>query len=416
MLHKSYRKTALFFAWRYLFSKKKHNIINIISIISTIGIMVSTASLVIVLSVFNGLEDLVTNSFNQFNPDYVITPKQGKSFSIQDIDIEKIKDIPGVFAVEEIVSDLALITINNKQVLTHIKGVSNTYPQNLGLDTLIYDGTFSLVKNGEQFVVLGAINAGTLDINLNGFELLKFHYPKRDKKNLSNPIEAFNTLYLKPSGVFLSNTQYDDQIVFVPIQFAKDLTGFNDEITSLEVILTKSSSKFIEQKSIEKIVGSNFMVKNKYQQEELLFKTMKSEKLMVFLILSFVLIVAIFNIIGVIGMLIVEKKKDISILNTLGADRKLIHSIFIYEGILISFLGALLGMFIGFIVCFVQQYFGIIKLGDGSEGYIIKYYPVIMSGFDFLIVFISVILISFLASTISIVGLKSNKTKFDFVR
>ncbi|PKP19583.1 MAG: hypothetical protein CVU04_05680, partial [Bacteroidetes bacterium HGW-Bacteroidetes-20] len=371
MLHKSYRKTALFFAWRYLFSKKKHNIINIISIISTIGIMVSTASLVIVLSVFNGLEDLVTNSFNQFNPDYVITPKQGKSFSIQDIDIEKIKDIPGVFAVEEIVSDLALITINNKQVLTHIKGVSNTYPQNLGLDTLIYDGTFSLVKNGEQFVVLGAINAGTLDINLNGFELLKFHYPKRDKKNLSNPIEAFNTLYLKPSGVFLSNTQYDDQIVFVPIQFAKDLTGFNDEITSLEVILTKSSSKFIEQKSIEKIVGSNFMVKNKYQQEELLFKTMKSEKLMVFLILSFVLIVAIFNIIGVIGMLIVEKKKDISILNTLGADRKLIHSIFIYEGILISFLGALLGMFIGFIVCFVQQYFGIIKLGDGSEGYII---------------------------------------------
>jgi len=377
MLHKSYRKTALFFAWRYLFSKKKHNIINIISIISTIGIMVSTASLVIVLSVFNGLEDLVTNSFNQFNPDYVITPKQGKSFSIQDIDIEKIKDIPGVFAVEEIVSDLALITINNKQVLTHIKGVSNTYPQNLGLDTLIYDGTFSLVKNGEQFVVLGAINAGTLDINLNGFELLKFHYPKRDKKNLSNPIEAFNTLYLKPSGVFLSNTQYDDQIVFVPIQFAKDLTGFNDEITSLEVILTKSSSKFIEQKSIEKIVGSNFMVKNKYQQEELLFKTMKSEKLMVFLILSFVLIVAIFNIIGVIGMLIVEKKKDISILNTLGADRKLIHSIFIYEGILISFLGALLGMFI---------------------------------------VFISVILISFLASTISIVGLKSNKTKFDFVR
>ncbi len=416
MLHKSYRKTALFFAWRYLFSKKKHNIINIISIISTVGIMVSTASLVIVLSVFNGLEDLVTNSFNQFNPDYVITPKQGKSFSIQDINIEKIKDIPGVFSVEEIVSDLALITLNNKQVLTHIKGVSNTYPKNLGLDTLIYDGNFSLVKNGEQYVVLGAINAGTLDINLNGFELLKFHYPKRDKKNLSNPIEAFNTLYLKPSGVFLSNTQYDDQIVFVPIQFAKDLTGFNDEITSLEVILARSSSKFLEQKSIEKIVGSNFVVKNKYQQEELLFKTMKSEKLMVFLILSFVLIVAIFNIIGVIGMLIVEKKKDISILNTLGADRKLIHSIFIYEGILISFLGALLGMFIGFIVCFVQQYFGIIKLGDGSEGYIIKYYPVIMSGIDFLIVFTSVILISFLASTISIMGLKSNKTKFDFVR
>lgn len=416
MLNKNSSRTALFFAWRYLFSKKKHNIINIISIISTIGIMVSSAALIIVLSVFNGLEDLVSNSFNQFNPDYVITPKLGKSFATQDIDIAKLKSINGVLSVEEVVSDLALITLNDKQILTNIKGVSNTYPKNAGLDTLIYDGAFLLNEKEHQFAVLGAIAAGTLDINLNGFDLLKFHYPKRNKKNMSNPIEAFNTQYLQPSGVFLSHTQYDEQIVFVPIQFARELTDYNNEVTSIEIILSKKSSDFSEQKMIEKIVGNNFIVKNKYQQEELLFKTMKSEKLMVFIILTFVLLVAVFNIIGVIGMLIVEKKKDIGILNTLGAEKSLINSIFIYEGILISFVGALLGITLGFLICFVQQTFGIVKLGDGSEGYMLGYYPVVMSVVDFIIVFISVIFISLFASFISVTGLRNRKTKLEFIR
>lgn len=409
-------QTALFFAWRYLFSKKKHNIINIISIISTVGIMVSTAALIIVLSVFNGLEDLVSNSFNQFNPDYMITAKQGKSFPVDEIDITKLKSISNVAHVEEVVSDLTLITLNEKQILTHFKGVSAHYAKNSKIDQLIFDGAFKLDTNGNQFAVLGSIAAGTLDINLNGFDLLKFHYPKRDKKNFSNPTDAFNTLFLQPSGVFLSHTQYDEQVVFVPIDFARELGNFYNEVTSIEIILSRTNQQFSEQKRIKEIVGDKFIVKNKFEQEELLFKTMKSEKLMIFFILSFVVLVAIFNIIGVIGMLIVEKKKDIGILNTLGADYNLINSIFLIEGVLISTLGGILGIFFGFIICFVQQTFGIVKLGDGSANYIIEHYPVIMSTTDFIVVFAAVIVISLFASFISIAGLRNRKTNFEFYR
>jgi lipoprotein-releasing system permease protein len=409
-------KTALFIALRYLFSKKKHNIINIISIISTVGILVSTAALIIVLSVFNGLEDLVSKSFNQFNPDYKITLKEGKSFSTDLIDVNKILKINSIKSVQEVVSDLTLVSKQDKQILTHFKGVSPDYPSQSNLNKLIYDGSFALEKNGNPQVVLGAIAAGTLDINLNGFDLLKFHYPKRNRKNLADPTEAFNVLYLQPSGVFLSHTQYDEQYVFVPIQFARELGSFENEVTSLELFLKSSNNEFPEQKEIQNIVGNQFKVQNKFEQEELLFKTMKSEKLMVFIILSFVILVAIFNIIGVIGMLIVEKKKDIEILNSIGANQKLISSIFLFEGILISFFGGILGILSGALICFIQQQFGIVKLGDGSAHYIIDSYPVIMEFSDFMIVFISVVAISFITSAFSVIGIRKYKTNLDFYR
>jgi lipoprotein-releasing system permease protein len=409
-------KTALFIALRYLFSKKKHNIINIISIISTVGILVSTAALIIVLSVFNGLEDLVSNSFNQFNPDYKITLKEGKSFSTDLIDINRLLKIKSISSVQEVVSDLTLLSKQEKQILTHFKGVSIHYPAQSKLDQLIYDGSFSLEKNGNPHVVLGAIAAGTLDVNLNGFDMLKFHYPKRNRKNLADPTEAFNVLYLQPSGVFLSHTQYDEQYVFVPIQFARELGNFENEVTSLEIFLKNPNHQFSEQKEINKIIGDQFKVQNKFEQEEMLFKTMKSEKLMVFIILSFVILVAIFNILGVIGMLIVEKKKDIEILNSIGANQKLISSIFLFEGILISFFGGILGIISGALICFIQQQFGIVKLGDGSAHYIIDSYPVIMQFSDFMIVLVSVIAISFLTSTFSVIGIRKYKTNLDFYR
>lgn len=409
-------KTALFIAWRYLFSKKKHNIINIISIISTVGILVSSAALIIVLSVFNGLEDLVSKSFNQFNPDYKITIIEGKSFPKNMISVDKLMKINNVESVQEVVSDLTLVYFKNKQMLTHFKGVSNDYPKKSKINQLIYDGSFELKKNEKSFAVLGATVAGTLNINLNGLDLLQFYYPKRNKKNLSDPINAFQILYIQPSGVFLSHTQYDEKFVFVPIDFARELGEFGNQVTSYEIFLKHPSTNFSEQSQIEKVVGDQFLVQNKFQQEELLFKTMKSEKLMVYLILSFVVLVAIFNIIGVIGMLIVEKKKDIEILNTLGANKNLIKSVFLYEGMLISLIGATLGSFFGFILCVLQQQFGLIKLGDGSASYIIDYYPVIMKSSDFIIVFLSVILISLAASSISISGLRKYKTNFDFYR
>lgn len=409
-------KTALFIAWRYLFSKKKHNIINIISIISTVGILVSSAALIIVLSVFNGLEDLVSKSFNQFNPDYKITIQEGKSFQKDIIQIDQLMKIDNIESVQEVVSDLTLVYFKDKQMLTHFKGVNSDYPKRSKIDQLIYDGTFELKKNEKPYAVLGATVAGTLNINLNGLDLLQFYYPKRDKKNLADPLDAFQILYIQPSGVFLSHTQYDEKFVFVPIDFARELGSFENQVTSYEIFLKHPSPHFTEQSQIENIVGEKFKVQNKFQQEELLFKTMKSEKLMVYLILSFVVLVAIFNIIGVIGMLIVEKKKDIEILNTLGANKNLIKSVFLYEGMLISLIGATLGSIFGFILCVLQQQFGLIKLGDGSASYIIDYYPVIMKPSDFIMVFFSVILISLAASSISISGLSKYKTNFDFYR
>ncbi|HPE39754.1 MAG TPA: FtsX-like permease family protein [Bacteroidales bacterium] len=409
-------RIALFISWRYLFSKKKHNIINIISLISVIGIMVSSAALIIVLSVFNGLEDLVSRSFNQFNPDYEITIKEGKSFNKDLIHVDKILKINNISSVQEVVSDLTLLVFNDKQLLTNFKGVSKEYPQKSKIDQLIYDGSFDLSRNNQPTAVLGATVAGTLNIQLNGFDFLKFYYPKRNKKNLSNPLEAFQILYIQPSGVFLTHTQYDEQYVFVPIEFARELGDYENQVTSYEVFLKKESSAFSEQKEIEKIVGDQFLVKNKFQQEELLFKTMKSEKLMVFVILSFVILVAVFNIIGVIGMLIVEKKKDIEILNTLGSGQPLIRSVFLMEGILISLIGGVFGSILGFILCFLQQQFGLVSLGDGSANYIIDHYPVIMNLNDFILVFLSVICISTIVSFISISGLRKYKTNFDFYR
>lgn len=380
------------------------------------GIMVSSAALIIVLSVFNGLEDLVSDSFNKFNPDYKITIKEGKSFSKDLIDVDKLLKINNISSVQEVVSDMTLLVFNEKQMLTYFKGVSNEYPQESKMNQLIYDGSFDLEKNKQPFTVLGATVAGTLNINLNGFDLLKFYYPKRNKKNLSDPLDAFQIQYLQPSGVYLSHTQYDEKFVFVPIAFARELGDFDQDVTSYEIFLKKSSSQFSEQEKIERIVGPKFLVQNKFQQEELLFKTMKSEKLMVFLILSFVVLVAIFNIIGVIGMLIVEKKKDIEILNTLGASQNLIHSIFLYEGMLISLIGGVLGSILGFILCFIQQQFGIISLGDGTANYIIDHYPVIMNWIDFIIVFVSVFFISIIVSSISIRGLRKYKTNIEFYR
>ncbi|HNY62093.1 MAG TPA: FtsX-like permease family protein [Bacteroidales bacterium] len=405
-----------FIAKRYLFSKKKHNFINVISLISMIGIMVSSAALIIVLSVFNGLQDLVEKSFNQFNPDYVILPKQGKVFDPNLINISQLEQIKSVKSVEVVFSDMVLLSLGEKQALTHLKGVDSAYPQRTGIDTILYDGFFNLNKGGRESVVLGAYVAGTLDLNLNQIELIKFYYPNRTRKNLSNPLESFNTLYLPAAGVFLSHTQYDEQYVFVPIEFARELTLHENEITSLEIFLKEESTSFSEQKQIQKIVGDQFVVKNKYEQEELLFKTMKSEKLIIFIILSFVILMALFNIIGVIGMLIVEKREDIEIMTTMGMKPSQIHTLFLTEGVLISLIGGLAGLFIGSLLCWIQQTFKLIQLGPDTGSYIISHYPVLMQPADFFYVLTAVVLISFAVSAISIIGLKKIKTNQELYR
>lgn len=405
-------KAALLIAWRYLFSKKKHNVINIISIISAIGIIVSSAALVIVLSVFNGMEGLVRNSFNRFNPDIEITAKEGKVIELDSFPLAQLKQLPNLKSLHEVVSDLTLVNYGECQVLTNFKGVSADYPAETGLEHLIYDGEFVLGTESQPAAVLGATVAGMLRLNLNGLEMIELYYPKRLKKNLTLSTEAFNRQFLKPSGVFLTNTEYDKDYLFIPIEIAKQLCDYDHQATSVELYLYSDVAPLKEvQKSVESIVGEKYVVKNQYQQEEDLFRTMKSEKLIIFFILTLIIIMATFNIIGVIGMMIVEKKKDISVLYTLGANRSFIKQIFLFEGAFVSFIGGILGILLGFIICLLQQYLHLVKLGDGSEGFIIDYYPVAMQGEDFFLVFLAVIIVTLFASMASLLGLqKGNKS------
>lgn len=405
-------KAALLIAWRYLFSKKKHNVINIISIISAIGIIVSSAALVIVLSVFNGMEGLVRNSFNRFNPDIEITAKEGKVIELDSFPLAQLKQLPNLKSLHEVVSDLTLVNYGECQVLTNFKGVSADYPAETGLEHLIYDGEFALGTESQPAAVLGATVAGMLRLNLNGLEMIELYYPKRLKKNLTLSTEAFNRQFLKPSGVFLTNTEYDKDYLFIPIEIAKQLCDYDHQATSVELYLYSDVAPLKEvQKSVESIVGEKYVVKNQYQQEEELFRTMKSEKLIIFFILTLIIIMATFNIIGVIGMMIVEKKKDISVLYTLGANRSFIKQIFLFEGAFVSFIGGILGILLGFIICLLQQYLHLVKLGDGSEGFIIDYYPVAMQGEDFFLVFLAVIIVTLFASMASLLGLqKGNKS------
>lgn len=403
-------KTAFFFALRYLFAKKQHNIINVISLISMIGIMVSGAALVIVLSVFNGMEQMIGGWFNAFNPDFEITLAEGKSFATEAIPMDKIASLPEVSSVHEVVSDLTLATYGECQELVRLKGVSPDYLKREGYADMLIDGSFDFYHGSQPCAIVGNIAAGKLQINLLSYDLMKLYYPKRTKKNLSNPAEAFNTRFLHPSGVFNTNTTHDQTVVFCPIEFVRELMQYEGQLTSLEVQLKNSKDYAKVQPRIQELTGDKFIVKNKYQQEETLFRTMQSEKLIIYVILSFILLVAAFNIIGSLGMLILEKRSDTRILRNMGAPDTLLSRIFLYEGVLISCIGGLAGMVLGAVICLIQQTFHVVKLGGGDH-YLVQHYPVAMQFTDFIWVGITILAISLITSCIPALAMRRNTFK-----
>lgn len=400
-------QTARFIGLRYLFSPKKHHAINVISIISMIGIMVSSAALIIVLSVFNGMEGLVRSSFNSFNPDYQILPKEGKVFATDTFPMAELQKLKSVQEVFEVVSDMTLMTYNEKQLLVSVKGVSPDYLHSMGIDSLLIDGNATLQYSEGPAAVMGAIAAGNIQLNLHSPEQLKVYYPKRLLKNLADPSKAFNIDYVIPSGVFASYTEYDEKYVFVPLDFARSIMNYENEVTSIELKLRNPGNYAKIRTSIEKVLGENYILKDKYQQEESLYKTMKSEKLMVFVILAFILVVAGFNMIGTLSMLIIEKKDDLSVLYAMGARKSLVRKIFLVQGGFISLLGGLAGLLIGLLVCFLQMKFHIVGLGDGSSGYLINYYPVQIEWLDFAFVLLTILIISLITSYIPVRYMKN---------
>ncbi len=390
---------SLFIAKRYLISKKSHNLINIISLISLGGLTVGTAALIIVLSVFNGFEGVIKSLYKTIDPDLLITVKQGKTFHYNSFPSDSIKKMAGVYDLAQVVTEDALLKYDDKQLIGKIKGVSDNYSKVSLLDTMVVNGTFELRRGQQNFAVIGAGVAWFLGVNLRNVKnLLSVYVPKRGNASSFSMQSAFNNRVIHPAGIFSVQQEIDDQYVFVPLRFARDLLDYSDEVTSVEVYLKPGADVQKIKADIENTIGNKFEVKDRNQQNAVLFKVMKSEKLAIYLILVFILVLASFNMIGSISVLIVEKKKDIAVLKSMGADKKTVSRIFFSEGVLISLIGTLTGLLLGYLILLLQQHFGLIKLGGGAGAFIIDAYPVELIWTDFVYVFLTVQVIGMLAS------------------
>lgn len=393
----------LYIAKRYLISKKSHNVINIISAISVTGVTVGTMALVIVLSVFNGFQDIVETLFNSFDPDLKITIAEGKTFSRNALDADEIKKIPGVVRYTEVVEETALLKFRGRQYLATMKGVTSEYERLSGLDTMLVDGEMILKKNGHPLTIIGFGIAYTLGIGGHDQpEPLTVYVPRRTREHFTGMSQAFNSRNIYPAGIFSIQQEFDSRYMIVPIDFARDLLEYDQEVTSVEIGLSGSSDEKKIQERVQRIAGKDFRVENRYQQQELLYRIMRSEKWAIFFILTFILIIATFNIIGSLTMLILDKKKDIAVLQSMGASNRLIKRIFLTEGLLISLSGAFLGIILGAVVCWLQQTFGFVSLQAGSGSFVIDTYPVKMEIIDFLGVFVTVFAIGIVAAMIPV--------------
>ncbi|MEI6455310.1 MAG: FtsX-like permease family protein [bacterium] len=399
-----------YIARRYLISKKSHNIINIISAISVVGVAIGTMALIIVLSVFNGFEKLVVSLFSSFNPDLVIQVKEGKTFSDSAVSEQRLRKIPGVLYLTDVIEENALLKYKDKQTIVTVKGVSEEFSRMTGVDTMMSEGKFHLQDGTRDFAILGYGVAGTLGTNLSDFlNPVTVYLPSRTASFSTGMENAFNTGSIFPSGYFSIQQDYDVKYAIMPLRFVKKLLEYEGEITAIELGLAKDADADLIQKEVQAVAGNRFVVKNRYQQQELLFTIMKSEKWVIFLILTFILIIATFNMTGSLSMLILDKKKDIAVLQSLGAGKRLIRRIFLIEGMMISFSGAFSGLFLGAVICWIQQRFGIIKLGSPDSTFVVSSYPVHMQIPDFIYIFITVMAIGFLASWLTV----SNMRKID---
>lgn len=388
---------SLYIAKRYIVSKKSTNAITIISWISVVAIAVGTAALIIVLSGMNGITGLVQGLYNSFDSDLEVKAVKGKSFVMTEDLNKKIKVINGIQDVAYCIEDKALLKYDEKQTIVTLKGVSKQFESITRFDTLIYEGKYNLKQGNAYYGILGKGVAFRLGVSVTDiFDPITLYSPKRGKTSSINPEESFNEFKIYPSALFSINDEFDFKYTLIDIDLAKQLFDYADnEISSLEIKCKPGANIEQIQEELSKVIGENFMVKNRFQQNEMLFKTMESEKLWTFIILVFILIVATFNIFGALTMLIIEKKKDIVILNHLGADTKLIRNIFMMEGFLITVIGAVIGLVAGTTLCWLQIKFGFIHF---DEGFVVEAHPVKIMWQDFAAIIASVMLIGFFAA------------------
>lgn len=392
----------LHIARRYLLSKKSHNAINVISWISVISIAIVTAALVAVLSVFNGFEYLVISLYNSFDPHIKVTPYEGKTISLDSFSKEDIIRTPGVANYVEVIEENALLKYKDKQITATIKGVDDEFLLMTGLDTMVVRGKGILNEGGYDQTIIGQGVAYFLSVNPDDFVApINIYVPKRGKKMVLDPSKSFKHKSINISGIFSIQQEFDVKYVLVPKQFAKELLDYEDEISSIEIGITDDADLQEVKSNIKNLLGEGFVIKDRFEQHALLYKILKSEKWVVYLILTFILIIAIFNVIGSLTMLILDKKEDIAILRSMGADTSLIRRIFAFEGIIITATGALSGLALGYLVCLGQIQFGWLKL-TGSGSFVVEDYPVQLQAMDSVYVMLTVFSIGLFASLIPV--------------
>lgn len=389
-----------YIARRYLFSKKSHNAINIISMVSVSGVVVATIALVCALSVYNGFNDLVSTLFSSFDPELKITPRTGKVFDPSTPAMQQVKALPHIASFSEVLQDNALLRYRDRQVVATVKGVDDHFGELVRIDSVLIDGCFALREDVVDYATLGVGLASALGVNAGFVSPLELYAPKRDEKvNLSNPASSFQVEYAYIGGVFSINQQmYDETYMLVPLALARGLFRYEKEVSALEIKLAEGTDVSAVKREIQQLLGADFRVEDRHEQQQASFKMMQVEKWMTFLILSFILAIALFNVVGSLSMLMIEKQEDVRTLRNMGADDRLIRRIFLFEGWMISGFGALIGIVIGLVLCLLQQELGLIKLGQASGAFIIDAYPVRVEPGDMLTVFATVLSIGFLAA------------------
>ncbi len=389
-----------YIARRYLFSKKSHNAINVISAISVCGVALATLALVCTLSVFNGFQDLVSTFFTAFDPQLKIVPASGKVFDGKDKRIQLLKNIPEVALMCESVEDNALVQYQGKQAMAVVKGMEDNFDELTPIDTILF-GRGELLLHDEvvDYAIPGVQLLASLGTGVRFLDPLEIYAPKRGAKvNMANPAASFNSGNLFSSGlVFAVNQEkYDGSYIITSLQFARKLFQYTDEVSAVNLKLVAGADVDAVKRKIENVLGNDFCVLDRYEQQADTFRIMEIEKLISYLFLTFILMIACFNVIGSLSMLIIDKRDDAATLRNLGGDERQILRIFLFEGRMITFIGAVSGIVLGVLLCWLQQRFGLISLGS-SGSFIVDAYPVSVHWGDIVLIFVTVVAVGFLS-------------------
>ena len=392
-------KLPLFIAQRYLLAKKSHNLINIVTWISIVSVAVAAFAMIFVLSIFNGFNVVISENIHKMSADLQITSVKGKTLNINEFPFDKIKEIKNVELVVPTITEDALFRNQDKQQIGQIKGVPAKFYTVERIDkSIVKSGRFATDADID-FAIPGVGMAYYLGINPNNpFTMIQVYVPRRGNASSFSLENSFNTGQLFVNQSFATNQDIDETTILAPYEWLSELIDYDGRATDVEVFVNQSSNLNKIKKEIKKIVGPDYNVQDQYEQQSTLYKMMKSEKLAVYLILVFILVMATFNVIGSLSMLIIEKKKDTATLRAMGGDNSLIRSIFLNEGTIIAVVGGIIGLILGIIAVLLQQYIGIIRLGDGTGSYIVDYYPVALQMQDILIVLATITVIGGIAA------------------